>query len=39
MAALQSDGEPNTDDLIVEIVARWLRTGRITFVSDATVAA
>jgi hypothetical protein len=39
MAALQSAGEPNTDDLVVEIVAHWLRTGRITFVRDATVAA
>jgi hypothetical protein len=39
MAALQSAVEPNTDDFVVEIVVHWLRTGRLTFVRDATVAA
>lgn len=39
IAVLQSDVEPNADDLVVEIVAHWLRTGRITLVRDATVAA
>jgi hypothetical protein len=39
LAALQSVVEPQADDLVVAIVERWLRTGRITFTHDATVAA
>ncbi len=39
MAALQSIVEPDEDGLVVAITADWLRTGRITWVGDATVAA
>lgn len=39
MAALQSVVEPDEDDLVVEVVMRWRRTGRITLVGNATVAA
>jgi hypothetical protein len=38
MAALQSVVEPDEDDLVVEVVMRWRRTGRITLVGNATVA-
>jgi hypothetical protein len=31
MAALHAVVEPDDDALVVAIVARWLRTGRITF--------
>jgi len=39
MAALQSVVEPDEDDLVVEIVVRWLRTWRMTRVGNTTVAA
>jgi hypothetical protein len=34
--ALQDVAEPDEDTLVVDIVARWLRTGRITFLRNAT---
>lgn len=39
MAVLQNEVEPHDDALVVEIVARWLRTGRMSLVRGATVAA
>jgi len=30
MTALQSAAEPDADDLVVDIVMRWLRSGRLT---------
>jgi hypothetical protein len=39
MAVLQSGVEPDEVDLVVAIVVRWLRTGRITLVRAATAAA
>jgi hypothetical protein len=39
MATLQSIVEPDEDGLVVAITVDWLRTGRITWVGDATVAA
>ena len=39
MAVLQSGIEPDEVDLVVAIVVRWLRTGRITLVRAATAAA
>ena len=36
MAALQSVGEPDEDELIVAIVALWVYTGRITFCGSST---
>ena len=39
IAALQSVVEPDEDGLVVAVVEHWLRTGRITRVGDATVAA
>jgi hypothetical protein len=35
MAALQDVVAPHEDALVVGLVARWLRTGRITFLGDA----
>jgi len=31
LAALQTVGEPDEDELLVAIVACWVRTGRLTF--------
>jgi hypothetical protein len=39
IAALQTVTDPEEDDLVVAVVGHWLRTRRITFVGDATVAA
>jgi hypothetical protein len=39
IAALQSVVETDEDGLVVAVVGHWLRTGRITYVGDATVAA
>ena len=39
IAALQTVVEPEGDDLIVAIVAEWLRSGRLRFPEDATIAA
>lgn len=39
IAALQSVVEPDEDGLVVAVVGHWLRTGRITCVGDAPVAA
>ena len=35
MAALQDVVAPHEDALVVGLVARWLRTSRITFLGDA----
>jgi hypothetical protein len=34
LAALQTAGEPDEDKLIVALVARWIRTGQITFLNS-----
>lgn len=34
--ALQDVAEPDEDTLVVDIVVHWLRTGRITFLRNAT---
>ena len=39
MAALQTVVEPEEDDVVVAIVAAWLRSGRLRFPEDATIAA
>ena len=39
MAALQSVVEPEEDDVVVAIVAVWLRSGRLRVPEDATIAA
>jgi len=39
MAALQTIVEPDADDLVIGIVAHWLRSGRITLIRNGTVAA
>jgi len=39
MAALQTVVEPEDDDLVVAIVAEWLRSGRLRVCEDATIAA
>ena len=39
MAALQSVVEPEEDAVVVAIVAAWLRSGRLRFPKDATIAA
>jgi hypothetical protein len=39
IAALQTVVEPEEDDLVVAIVADWLRSGRLRFPEDATIAA
>jgi hypothetical protein len=39
MAALQSVVEPEEDDVVVAIVAAWLRSGRLRVPEDATIAA
>jgi hypothetical protein len=39
MAVLHTIVEPDADDLVVAVVVRWLRCGRLTFVRDVTVAA
>jgi hypothetical protein len=39
MAALQTVVEPEEDDLVVAIVAAWLRSGRLRVPEDATIAA
>jgi hypothetical protein len=39
MTALQTVVEPDEDNLVVAIVAYWLRSGRIALVRERTVAA
>jgi hypothetical protein len=39
MAALQTVVETDEDDLVVAVMVHWLRSRRITFVRDVTVAA
>jgi len=39
MAALQAAVEPEEDAVVVAIVAAWLRSGRLRFPEDATIAA
>jgi hypothetical protein len=39
IAALQTVVEPEEDDVVVAIVAEWLRSGRLRFPEDATIAA
>src|SRR5215510_5547524 len=39
MAALQTVVEPEDDDIVVAIVAAWLRSGRLRVPEDATIAA
>ena len=39
IAALQTVVEPEADDLVVALVAAWLRSGRLRFPEDATIAA
>lgn len=39
VAALQSVAAPDEDGLVVAVVADWLRSGRMTRVGGATVAA
>jgi hypothetical protein len=39
MAALQSVVEPEEDEVVVAIVAAWLRSGRLRVPEDATIAA
>jgi hypothetical protein len=34
MVALQDVAAPHADAMVVSLVARWLRTGRITFLGD-----
>ena len=38
-AALQTVVEPEEDDVVVAIVAAWLRSGRLRFPQDVTIAA
>jgi len=37
--ALQTLVEPEEDDVVVAIVAEWLRSGRLRFLEDVTIAA
>jgi hypothetical protein len=39
IAALQTVVEPEEDDVVVAIVAAWLRSGRLRVPEDATIAA
>jgi hypothetical protein len=39
LAALQTMVEPEEDDVVVAIVAAWLRSGRLRFPEDVTSAA
>lgn len=39
LAALQTVVEPEEDDVVVAIVAAWLRSGRLPFPEDVTIAA
>jgi hypothetical protein len=39
IAALQTVAEPEEDDIVVAIVANWLRSGRLRVLEDATIAA
>ncbi len=39
IATLQTVVKPEEDDLVVAIVADWLRSGRLRFPADATIAA
>ncbi len=39
LAALQTVVEPEEDDVVVAIVAAWLRSGRLRFPEDVTIAA
>jgi hypothetical protein len=39
IATLQSVIAPEDDDLVIALVADWLRSGRLRFPEDATIAA
>jgi hypothetical protein len=39
IAALQTMVPPEEDDVVVAIMAEWLRCGRLRFVHDVTIAA
>jgi len=39
IATLQSVVEPEEDDVVIAIVADWLRSGRLRLPEDATIAA
>jgi len=39
IATLQSVMAPEDDDLVIALVADWLRSGRLRFPEDATMAA
>ena len=39
IAALQTVVEPEEDEVVVAIVTDWLRSGRLRFPEDATIAA
>jgi hypothetical protein len=39
LAALQTVVEPEEDDVVVAIVAEWLRSGRLRFLEDVTIVA
>jgi hypothetical protein len=39
LAALQAVIEPEEDDVVVAIVAEWLRSGRLRFPEGVTIAA
>jgi hypothetical protein len=39
ITVLQAVVEPDADDLVVAIVADWLRSGRLRFPDDVTIAA
>jgi hypothetical protein len=39
LAALQTVVEPEEDAVVVAIVAAWLRSGRLRFPEDVTIAA
>jgi hypothetical protein len=39
VAALQTVVKPDEDDLVVAVMVHWLRSGRVTFVRNVTVAA
>jgi hypothetical protein len=39
IAALQSVVEPEDEDVVVAIVAEWLRSGRLRWPENATIAA
>jgi hypothetical protein len=39
IAALQTVVEPEADDLVVAIITAWLRSGRLRWAEDVTIAA